>query len=129
MPFVVTDAPRYPKSVGKSLIESSRAVIQWMLTGSYRSSHEETFILSHGRNMQDLNFTTGTTISAQEAKSNYSIQLNSLKPGIQYFYQIESKNQYESLFTEVFSFITNDSRKFVGQMQHLLELIKFFHRV
>ena len=84
--------------------------IHWMLTDPYNSTRPETFIVSYGVTSGQLNMST-TGVTANPTSQTYSTQLKSLQPGTEYFYRIESRNVFESIYTEQSSFKTDDASK------------------
>ena len=102
--------PRRPMSIRVTSITSSSATIQWMLTDPYNVSQPETFIVSYGVIPGQLNMST-LGVTASPTSQTYSTQLNSLQPGTEYFYRIESRNTHSTVLTQVSSFETIDSSK------------------
>ena len=47
-------------------------------------------------------------VTANPTSQTYSTQLNSLQPGTEYFYRVESNSGFESTFAEIMSFITTE---------------------
>ena len=92
-------------------ITSSSATVQWMLTDPYISSRPETFTVLYGNSPGQLNFTT-PEITANPTSQTYSAQLNSLQPGTEYFYIIETRNFFATRNTNIFSFTTIDTSKY-----------------
>ena len=104
-------APRLPRSVRETSITSSSATIQWMLTDPYNPSQPETFVAFYGVTSGQLNMST-TGVTANPTSQTYSTQLNSLQPGTEYFYRIESRNSHSSIFTDILSFMSMDRSKY-----------------
>ena len=102
--------PRLPESIREISVTSSSATIQWMLTDPYNPSHPETFIVSYGVTSGQLNMST-PGVTANPTNQTYSTQLNSLQPGTEYFYRIESRNGRSSVFTDILSFMSMDKSK------------------
>ena len=84
------------------------ATIHWMLTDPYNSTRPETFIVSYGVTSGQLNRNT-PGVTANQTSQTYFAQLNSLQPGTKYFYRIESRNVFESIYTDQSSFRTDDA--------------------
>ena len=102
--------PRLPGSVREISVTSSSGTIQWMLTDPYNPSQPETFIVFYGVTSGQLNMST-PGVSANPTSQTYSTQLNSLQPGTEYFYRIESRNGLSSVFTDILSFMSMDRSK------------------
>ena len=110
--FFITDelAPRLPSSVAGTFITSSSATIQWMLTDPYNFSRPETFIVSYGVSSGQLNMST-PGVTANPTSQTYSTQLTSLQPGTEYFYQVKSFNEFDTVIIHE-RFITADDSEF-----------------
>ena len=91
-------------------VTSSSATIEWALADPYPPSRPETFIVSYGVASERLDL-SAPEVTANPSSQTYSTQLDSLEPATVYFYGIESKNKFASLFTDIESFITNDGRE------------------
>ena len=78
--------------------------IEWTLEGAYSASRLEIFTIHYGVNRNQLHHTGVVAPSRQ----TYSAQLTSLEAGREYFYQIEARNVFEVLFTDLFSVRVRD---------------------
>ena len=103
-------SPSLPVSLAEISITSSSARIQWMLSGFYDPSQPETYTVLYGVNSTQLNLRS-SEITASPSTQTYSTQLTSLEPATHYFYRIQSRNAFQSIFTDVRSFSTPESSK------------------
>ena len=51
-------------------------------------------------------------VTAIQTSRTYSTQLNPIQPATEYFYRIESRNMFESIFTDTEPFTTRDGSKY-----------------
>ena len=100
-------SPRIPTQEVLRTMTSSSVTIQWLLTCCYNSSQPEMFSILYGVVPGQIMRTPGIP-----ASQTYSTQLNSLEPGTEYHYRIESKNRFEALFSDSMSFRTMDASEF-----------------
>ena len=109
--IVVELAPRLPISVKITGNTLSMVTILWNLTGgSYNLSRPETFSVLFGVNSTLLNLHS-PEITASPSTQTYSTQLTSLEPGTRYFYRIQSRNMFDTIFTVVNQFTTSKFKK------------------
>ena len=97
-------AARIPRVLRLSTTASS-ATIHWMVPADPHKSEYYAVLYGTVNNSSRLDSKTPAT-------SAYSAQLTSLQLGTVYYYRIESRNEYETVFTTVMEFKTNDSSMF-----------------
>ena len=78
-----------------------------MFTKPYKPSRPETFSVSYGVTSIQLGMSTAV-LTGNSTSQTYSTPLNSLQPGTEYFYRIESRNEFDVLYTLTASFVTED---------------------
>ena len=107
--FLGMTFPRLPRAeaITVSSITSSSASIVWLLTERYNSSRPETYLVHYGRTPSQLNLTT-PELPATPSSQFFSTQLTSLRPGTVYYYRIEARNRFETIFTAEMSFRTEN---------------------
>ena len=117
--------PRHPESVIVSTTPTG-ATIQWMLTEPFNATRPETFVVLYGTTQNGLTRTSTSMVNATAASQTYSIQLNSLDIGTQYYFQVQSRNRFGSVVSNVMNFITNDKSELTIISMLLLCLIIMF---
>ena len=96
-----TLAARIPQVFGLSTTSSS-AIIHWRVPADPHKSENYAVLYGTVNNSSQLESKTPAT-------SANSAQLYVLQPGTVYYYRIESRNEYETVFTAVMEFKTDDS--------------------
>ena len=80
-----------------------------MLTEPFNVTRPETFVVLYGRTQNGLTRTSTSLVMATASRQTYSIQLNSLDIGTQYYFQVQSRNRFETVVSNVMNFTTNDT--------------------
>ena len=119
MMFPASDefSPRLPTEKMVTLLRTTSVTLQWVLNSTFNSSRPETFVVSYGTKPGEFN-TRSPAIPATPTSQTYSTQLTSLEPGTVYHYRIESMNNFESLFTDMMSFLTEDESELKPSHTH-----------
>ena len=81
-------------------ITTSSVTIEWTLEGAYSASRPEIFTIHYGVDRNRLS--PHHTRVVASSRQTYSIELTSLEVGREYFYQIEARNMFEVLLTDLF---------------------------
>ena len=126
--IVAEGLPRYPESVIITSITSTGAAIQWMLTEPFNATQPETFVVLYGTTQNELTRTSTSMVIATATSQTYSIQLNSLDIGTQYYFQVQSRNRFESVVSNVMNFTTNDTSE-LTIMFFLINWIRLKHAI
>ena len=110
---MIADAhfPRHPESVIVTSTTPTGVTIQWMLTESFNATGPETFVVLYGTTQDILSRTSTSMVIATATSQTYSIQLNSLDIGTQYYFQVQSRNRFGSVVSNVMDFTTDDTSK------------------
>ena len=80
-----------------------------MLTEPFNAAIPETFVVLYGKTQNGLTRTSTSMVIATSTSQTYSIQLNSLDIGTQYYFQVQSRNRFGSVGSIVMDFITDDT--------------------
>ena len=80
-----------------------------MLSEPFNATRPETFVVLYGTTQNGLTRTSTSMVIATSTSQTYSIQLNSLDIGTQYYFQVQSRNKFESVVSNVMNFTTNDT--------------------
>ena len=80
-----------------------------MLTESFNPAGPETFVVLYGTTQNGLIRTSISMVIATATSQTYSIQLNSLDIGTRYYFQIQSRNRFGSVVSNVMDFTTDDT--------------------
>ena len=117
---IITDlySPRHPESVIVTSTTSTGVTIQWMLTKPFNATRPETFVVLYGTTQNGLTRTSTSMIIATATNQTYSIQLNSLDIGTQYYFQVQSRNRFGSVVSNVMDFITDDT----SELSNIVEI-------
>ena len=117
---IITDlySPRHPESVIVTSTTSTGVTIQWMLTEPFNATRPETFVVLYGTTQNGLTRTSTSMIIATATNQTYSIQLNSLDIGTQYYFQVQSRNRFGSVVSNVMDFITDDT----SELSNIVEI-------
>ena len=109
--IVIADpySPRRPESVIVTSTTPTGVTIQWMLTQPFNATRPETFVVLYGTTQNGLTRTSTSMVIATTTNQTYSIQLNSLDIGTQYYFQVQSRNRFGSVVSNVMDFITDDT--------------------
>jgi hypothetical protein len=107
---IYTSAVPFFSTVGE--ITPFNATIQWVLTDPYNSSEALIFIAFYGVTSRQLNMRTPGE-PANLTRQAYCTQLNSLQPGTEYFYRIESIYAFGSVSTKVMNFTTIETSELI----------------
>ena len=94
-------------------IQDSSALIQW--TVSSIAYTPETYVVEYGTSQDSLDMTSDPTHSGEDitvVKQMYSVQLSSLEPVTQYYYQVVANNTALSRSSNLLSFRTANNCKF-----------------
>ena len=94
-------------------VQDSSVLIQW--TVSSIAYTPETYVVEYGTSQDSLDMTSDPTHSGEDitvVNQMYSVQLSSLEPDTQYYYQIVATNTALSCSSNLFSFRTSDNCKF-----------------
>ena len=89
------------------------ALIQW--TVSSIAYTPETYVVEYGTSQDSLDMTSDPTHSGEDitvVNQMYSVQLSSLEPVTQYYYQVVATNTARSRSINLPSFMTLDNCKF-----------------
>ena len=78
-----------------------------MLTQPFNATRPETFVVLYGTRQNGLARTSTSMVIANTTSQTYSIQLNSLDIGTQYYFQVQSRNKFGSVVSNVMDFTTN----------------------
>ena len=100
------NSPRLP-TADVADISADTATLQLSFSRAFDPSRAETLQVMYGRSSSNLDMRT-PEISVTANSQTYSTQLTSLEPATQYFYRIQSSNMFETLFTDITSFTTDD---------------------
>ena len=85
------------------------ATLQLSFSRAFDPSRAETLQVMYGSSSSNLDMRTPEiTVTANSQTYSYSTQLTLLEPATQYFYRIQSRNMFGTLFTDIMSFITDD---------------------
>ena len=82
-----------------------------MLTEPFNATQPETFVVLYGTTQNELTRTSTSMLIATATRQTYSIQLNSLDIGTQYYFQVQSTNRFGSVVSNVMDFTTDDTSK------------------
>ena len=109
--YIIADAnfPRHPESVIVTSTTPTGVTIQWMLTEPFNATLPETFVVLYGTRQDRLTRTSTSMVIATATSQTYSIQLNSLDIGTQYYFQVQSRNRFRSIVSNVMDFTTDDT--------------------
>ena len=112
--YTIADAhfPRYPESVIVTSTKPTGVTIQWMLIEPFNATRPETFVVLYGRTQNGLNRTSASMVNATATSQTYSIQLNLLDVGTHYYFQVQSRNRFGSVVSNVMDFTTDDTSEF-----------------
>ena len=102
-------SPRHPESVIVTSTTPTGVTIQWMLTEPFNATQPETFVVLYGTTQSRLARTSTSMVIATSTSQTYSIQLNSLDIGTQYYFQVQSRNRLGSVLSNVMDFTTDDT--------------------
>ena len=94
-------------------VQDSSALIQW--TVSSIAYTPETYVVEYGTSQDSLDMTSDPTHSGGDitvVNQMYSVQLSSLEPATQYYYQIVATNTALSRSSNLLSFRTANNCKF-----------------
>ena len=80
-----------------------------MLTQPFNAAGPETFVVLYGTTQNGLTRTSTSMVIANATSQTYSIQLNSLDIGTQYYFKVQSRNMFESVVSNVIVFTTDDT--------------------
>ena len=80
-----------------------------MLTEPFNATRPETFVVLYGTTQNGLTRTSTSMVIATTTNQTYSIQLNLLDIGTQYYFQVQSRNRFGSVVSNVMDFTTNDT--------------------
>ena len=80
-----------------------------MLTEPFNAIGPETFVVLYGTTQDRLTRTSTSMVIATTTSQTYSIQLNSLDIGTQYYFQVQSRNRFGSVVSNVMDFTTDDT--------------------
>ena len=83
-----------------------------MLTQPFNAMQPETFVVLYGTTQNGLTRTSTSMVISTATSQTYSIQLNSLDIGTQYYFQIQSRNRFRSVVSNVMTFTTDDTSKY-----------------
>ena len=64
--------------------------------------------------------TSTLMVIATATSQTYSIQFNSLDIGTQYYFQVQSRNRFGSVVSNVMDFTTNDTSKFNSSFEFVV---------
>ena len=108
--YIIADAnfPHHPESVIVTSTSPTGVTIQWMLTEPFNATQPETFVVLYSTT-QDRPRTSTSMVIATATSQTYSIQLNSLDIGTQYYFQVQSRNRFGSIVSNVMDFTTDDT--------------------
>ena len=95
-----------------------------MLTEPFNATRPETFVVLYGRTQNGLTRTSTSMVIATATSQTYSIQLNSLDIGTQYYFQVQSRNRFGSVVSNVMDFTTNDT----SELSNNVDIIKLITR-
>ena len=102
-----------PMAVTATNVQDSSALIQWtVLSIAYTP---ETYVVEYGTNQDSLDMTSDPSHSGEDitvVNQMYSVQLSSLEPDTQYYYQVVATNTALSRSSNLLSFRTSDNCKF-----------------
>ena len=109
--YIIADAnfPRHPESVIVTSTTPTGVTIQWMLTEPFNAALPETFVVLYGTRQDRLTRTSTSMVIAIATSQTYSIQLNSLDIGTQCYFQVQSRNRFRSVVSNVMDFTTDDT--------------------
>ena len=109
--YTIADAhfPRPPESVVVTSTTPTGVTIQWMLTEPFNATRPETFVVLYGTTQNRLTRTSTSMVIATATSQTYSIQLNSLDIATQYYFQVQSRNRFGSVVSNVMDFTTDDT--------------------
>ena len=93
-----------------------------MLTEPFNATKPETFVVLYGRTQNGLTRTSTSMVIATATSQTYSIQLNSLDIGTQYYFQVQSRNRFGSVVSNVMDFTTDDASKLSKEFYSLVKL-------
>ena len=79
-----------------------------MLTQPFNATRPETFVVLYGTTQNRLTRTSTFLVIATATRQTYSIQLNLLDIGTQYYFQVQSRNRFGSVVSNVMDFTTDD---------------------
>ena len=102
-----------PVLVGTETISDSSAHIQW--TVSSIAYTPETYVVEYGTSQDSLDMTSDPSHSGGDiivVNQMYSVQLSSLEPDTQYYYQVVATNTALSRSSNLLSFRTANNCKF-----------------
>ena len=102
-----------PVLVGTGSISDSTAPIQW--TVSSIAYTPETYVVKYGTSQDSLDMTSHQTHSGGDitvVNQMYSVQLSSLEPVTQYYYQVVATNTARSRSSTPHMFTTSENCKF-----------------
>ena len=120
---IITDSypPRHPESVIVTSTTPTGVTIQWMLTEPFNDTRPETFVVLYGTTQNGLTRTSTSMVIATATSQTYSIQLNSLDIGTQYYFQVQSRNRFGSVVSNVMAFTTDDTSELSYCYMHIPE--------
>lgn len=81
------------------------------MTEPYNPLLPETLTITYGTDPEHLN-TRSPEVTAIPTSQMYSLELTSLEPGTEHFYEIESRNRLDYLVVGMVSFVTEDDSEF-----------------
>ena len=93
--------------VAREDIATVSATLQLSFSDAFDPPRAETLQVMYGSSSSNLDMRT-PEITVTANSQTYSTQLTSLEPATQYFYRIQSRNMFETLFTGIMSFTTDD---------------------
>ena len=96
-----------------------------MLTEPFNDTRPETFVVLYGTTQNELTRTSTSMVIATAKSQTYSIQLNSLDIGTQYYFQVQSRNKFESIVSNVMDFTTDDTSELSIMLLSINFLINF----
>ena len=105
-------APRRPELLMSNSITTSSVDIQWTVMGTFIPELPEQFVVQYGLSPEDLSLTS-TVVTVTSSSQTYSIQLNSLATGTEYYYRVSSRNEFATVLSDIELFTTEDSRKLI----------------
>ena len=91
-----------------------------MLNEPFNATRPETFVVLYGTTQNRLTRTSTSMVIATATSQTYSIQLNSLDIGTQYYFQVQSRNGFGSVVSNVMDFTTNDASKFNSSFEFVV---------
>ena len=80
-----------------------------MLTEPFNATRPETFVVLYGTTQNGLTRTSTSMVIATATSQTYSIQLNSLNVGTQYYFQVQSQNMFGNVVSNLIDFTTDDA--------------------